>query len=84
MGIKLVPDEELVAFLKSRVKFFEEVENSKMINIWSVGFVDCNNQKSQEKRGLSQTFVSTSEVKCYICGLSHKIYMYLWLNILFT
>lgn len=63
---------EMVEFLEMRFKILESVESAKNINTRNGGISIW--KRPCEKRSSSQSFASTSELKCYICGLAHTIY----------
>jgi len=70
--------EDLVLFLDSRSQVLEAIESSKNIS----KIVDFNYENKNENRknkfgknnNITTSLVSTSEIKCYACDLSHTIY----------
>jgi len=68
---------ELIEFLEARFHVLEAVESSKKICSISKNVSENNNyigKKSTKNTTSSTSFVNTSEIKCYVCQLSHTIY----------
>jgi len=70
--------EDLVLFLDSRSQVLEAIESSKNISkIVDLGYENKNeNRKNKfgKNNNITTSLVSTSEIKCYACDLSHTIY----------
>lgn len=70
--------DELLEFLEARFHVLEAVESSKKISNISkysteTNYTDRKVQYTKNKTS-SASFVNTSELKCYVCQLSHTIY----------
>lgn len=69
--------DELIEFLEARFHVLEAVESSKKICSVSKNVSENNNytgKKGTKNTTSSTSFVNTSEIKCYVCELSHTIY----------
>ncbi|XP_050063335.1 uncharacterized protein LOC114121390 [Aphis gossypii] len=70
--------DELIEFLESRFHVLEAVESAKRMSNVSKNVIENNyaSRKGQYTKNTtsSTSFVNTSEIKCYVCQLSHTIY----------
>ncbi|KAF0729511.1 Integrase catalytic domain-containing protein, partial [Aphis craccivora] len=69
---------DLILFLDSRSQILEAIESSKniskIVNFVSENKNDYRKNKINKNYNASTSFVSTAEIKCYACDLSHTIY----------